>query len=568
MIHALACLALSTPFSTEVAERPFPFETTEREAIAGSITLAPRTEAFADLADLREVRLAGVPLPGGGEVDLLLERIAFDPNTIGVHVDGSVESRPPDVPDQSMWMGEVDGLEGTDVYLALSPAGSYGWIHLGTDLVHLLSTPDPVRDWDAPRGHLVTEEGLLSLDPEAGPRCALSDSADGLIGAPPDEVGSTTQGGLETLWCPIAIETDYQLYQVFNQNLLAEETYVIALLGAVSERYREEIEVIPYYPYLMFYTDPNDPWTSQDNGGNSGALLSEFRSAWAGQIPKNAALAHFLSGANLGGGIAYVQVLCHSGFGFAVSGNINGGVNFPVVPDANNWDFMVVAHEIGHNFGAMHTHEMCRPDPIDECPPSQYFSTCQTQQVCINNGTVMSYCHLCPGGLVNITTYFHPVIKGIMRYRAEVSCLTGDGCEVVTPYCESGANSAYSSGALLHTAGTTSLTFNDFELIANNAVPFQPGIFFYGGAPNYLSFGDGWLCVSAGSKGIYRPGAPGAADASGTRRYWLDMTQPPANSGPGEITAGATWFFQYWYRDPGGNSGFNLSHGIEVTFCP
>ena len=40
-------------------------------------------------------------------------------------------------------------------------------------------------------------------------------------------------------------------------------------------------------------------------------------------------------------------------------------------------------------------------------------------------------------------------------------------------------------------------------------------------------------------------------------------------AGGGQIQAGATWNFQAWYRDPaGGPSGFNLSDGLGITFCP
>ena len=46
-----------------------------------------------------------------------------------------------------------------------------------------------------------------------------------------------------TLNCPMAIETDYQLYQVFG-SLAAEQNYVLALLGAVSDRYLGEIQTV------------------------------------------------------------------------------------------------------------------------------------------------------------------------------------------------------------------------------------------------------------------------------------------------------------------------------------
>jgi hypothetical protein len=51
---------------------------------------------------------------------------------------------------------------------------------------------------------------------------------------------------------------------------------------------------------------------------------------------------------------------------------------------------------------------------------------------------------------------------------------------------------------------------------------------------------------------------------------FVDFTIPPAGSGPGQITPGATWNFQYWYRDPlgPGGSGVNLSNALAATFAP
>ena len=112
--------------------------------------------------------------------------------------------------------------------------------------------------------------------------------------------------------------------------------------------------------------------------------------------------------------MAWLNVICNPNNGFAVSGNMNGGVSFPVGPGSNTWDFVVFTHETGHNCGASHTHDYC--PPIDTC-----YNNCTGSTSC-PNGTNMSYCHLC-GGMSNITTYFHNQIVGIIRNRAEASCI-------------------------------------------------------------------------------------------------------------------------------------------------
>ena len=43
------------------------------------------------------------------------------------------------------------------------------------------------------------------------------------------------------------------------------------------------------------------------------------------------------------------------------------------------------------------------------------------------------------------------------------------------------------------------------------------------------------------------------------------MTATPLNN----VQAGDTRYFQFWYRDPGViGAGYNLTDGLEVTFCP
>ena len=142
-----------------------------------------------------------------------------------------------------------------------------------------------------------------------------------------------------------------------------------------------------------------------------------------------------------------------------------------------------------------------------------------------------------------------------------------DECECFDPtnYCTANPNSA-GAGALIGSSGLPSIVVNDLTLLAGDAPPGQFAIFYYGNTQTNQPFGEGVRCVGGLT---FRLNPPVVIDGNGDAVRQLDLTQPPANGGSGEITAGSTWYFQLWYRDPqGGPAGFNFSDGLEVTFCP
>jgi hypothetical protein len=138
-----------------------------------------------------------------------------------------------------------------------------------------------------------------------------------------------------------------------------------------------------------------------------------------------------------------------------------------------------------------------------------------------------------------------------------------DECECAgVNYCQANANS---TGLAAHISanGACSVAANAFALTATH-VPNTSGIFLYGasqvnggaGVPFY----DGFRCVGTGPVHRLRP----AIVANNVATYAVDFTSLPATA---PITAGTTWHFQYWFRDPAaGATGANLSDALTVTF--
>ncbi|MBI4880922.1 MAG: PD40 domain-containing protein [Planctomycetes bacterium] len=376
------------------------------------------------------VRLADIPLPGGRAVDLRLERFAWPPASGLVGRNGSL------APGQTLtggldltfWSGFVSGEPESEVFLAFSRRGTRGWLRCGGELVHLLAGPGEAGGWASPAHFLLRDGDLrkLGATPPAGcstpPPAVPRPAGFGPSRSPSSAAGGRT-GTLPLIQARLALETDFQFYSLFN-DLDAARAYALALLGAASLRYEEQAGIVLVPVYLGLHDNANDPWAAPDTpGASAGTLLDEFRQAWdQGAAPVAADVHHFVSGAIFGGGVAYLGTVCNRDWSFGVSTGIGGTTPFPLVPGGwANWDFFVVAHEIGHNFNAIHTHGYC--PPLDECAPPGSFGPCQTQQVCTSSGTVMSYCHVCAGGMTNITTYFHPQSAADMRSFAEGSCL-------------------------------------------------------------------------------------------------------------------------------------------------
>lgn len=142
----------------------------------------------------------------------------------------------------------------------------------------------------------------------------------------------------------------------------------------------------------------------------------------------------------------------------------------------------------------------------------------------------------------------------------------GDCVAAESVHCTSLPNSTGST-ATIDATGSLSLSANDTFLHSAARPAGTFGVFLYGHQPASYPFGDGVLCVLPFGGGPYYVGTPHVSDVQGQGSVWLDLGNLPAG---GEILSGETTYFQCIFRDPGGpgGSGFNLSDGLALVFCP
>ncbi len=209
----------------------------------------------------------------------------------------------------------------------------------------------------------------------------------------------------------VGIELDLYTYQSLGSDLDDAVDWALAILAAVDQIYRNELDdLVTLNARFVHVWMSEDPYASVVNDG--GGLLGAFNSEWNSNPNFNAIpldLKHlFTTRTNIGtGGIAYLNGLCNS-YNAGVSGNLTTTTSYNINTYA--WNLDVVAHEMGHNCGANHTHWCGWPGgPIDNCGSLEGDCGGYTNNPTGQLGTIMSYCHAIAGGSKNLI--FHPLVE-------------------------------------------------------------------------------------------------------------------------------------------------------------
>ena len=395
-------------------------------------------------ANLENISLEGVSQP----VILELKRFeVFSPGAIVTvhHDNGEEEVIPP--PAAIYFQGNIQGDPSSIAVVSLQPTGEvHGIIQQGDYLWSLSGGNQPTQGtWQGITTTEIKQSGKLN---SGKPFLCDVDKLPAALQAPklfsqafltPEALPAGQNYAVN-----VAIETDYEFYQLFG-NTTAALSYIGNLFAYGSTIYQRDIQSKLVVKYVSLWSTSSDPWGTWASTLDG---LNAFQTYWnANRTSVARATAHFLSGRSLGGGIAYIGVLCNSTYGYGFSANIDKGFN--ISSPTPDWDIVVTTHEIGHNFDSLHSHDYQNipnssyPSAIDFCWNDSTgtatgilpgIGSLSGGTPGTGTGTIMSYCNQNYPGMTNIgLTFGKGFIYGVQAYR-ESDLMSNYVASVATSY--------------------------------------------------------------------------------------------------------------------------------------
>jgi hypothetical protein len=270
------------------------------------------------------------------------------------------------------------------------------------------------------------------------------------------------------------VECDNKIYTDFSSNLTNATNYATSLLNNTLTLYlNDSIQAAVNQLTIWTSADPYLPAT------NTGDLLDSFASAMSGGF--NGDIAHLMSRRSLGGGVAYLDILCLN-IPYYQTG-ISASLSTTVTPlPTYSWNSTVITHEIGHNMASPHTHACAwngNNTRIDNCAGN--FNVAYQEGTCssfpanpVGGGTIMSYCHLQAVG-INLSLGFGPQPGALIRNTVNAGTCLGicTDCEsniiitgnYSTPLTESASWIKSSGQTIINSTATVTLDADDTSFV-------------------------------------------------------------------------------------------------------
>lgn len=393
-----------------------------REPLVRAVAMLPHTE----------LELSHFPIGEGQEATVRLRRLpsVVDGRTqwwrgIRPARDGQPEQLEP-MPGvtQYVFRGTILGEAGSDVVLSIVGGELYGYLRRGNG--RLWGFVPSGQRWGDEREHLLAEQG-----PVHPWLCAIEQTSEYWKELQKAREADQPVLHFATLrQARVAVEATSSLYLRLNRDYDRVAAYIASLFAMASRIYEDEVNVTFVLPWVLIWMAPpdgeEDPY---QNDNDIGALLGEVATYWnqhRRSVERD--LVHVLTvpGGTMVGGIARLNTLCLPGSAYSVAG-IRGSYSYPTL--SYTWDVHVVTHEIGHVFGAPHTHACYWGPPLDTCvtqdgapypTPDACYRSPITPRPAWDGGSIMSYCHLVQP---SVALTFRPRVAVVIRNSRAENCL-------------------------------------------------------------------------------------------------------------------------------------------------
>lgn len=256
-----------------------------------------------------------------------------------------------------------------------------------------------------PGSHIIyREQNIVEANPFVCGSDALPAPGDAVQGLPQFNISEAITATVNTEPVDIYFEADYKCFQNKGNNVQQTIDWAAALFNIVQTLYNRD-SVLVQMSGIKVWTQA-DPYISLTT---TNTILYAFANNMSAGFPGD--LAHLLSQRSLGGGIAFLNVLCSNAYyRTGLSGNLSNSFNN--LPNYS-WSTMVITHETGHNIASNHT-QWCGwvGGAIDNCYTTE--GGCPQGPAPVNGGTIMSYCHLTGYG-INLMNGFGPLPGTVIR---------------------------------------------------------------------------------------------------------------------------------------------------------